>query len=160
MRFIHARVARIRELKGQTNIFAARPPCCGDIYGSPHLHASIRNTDPVCLKTKFSQSVNQSVRQTDNLYAGVVACTHLPAHPEQCRRAPHHPSSRCSTRKRSLTILLSLVSRTLTTENTRTLNHQSASAKAPPTTYHPAKHHGMSLYHLLALRTCQRAQTT
>ena len=99
------------------------------VVGTPdylHLDASIRNTDSVCLISKFSQSVNQSVC----LWAS-VACTKLSAHPGQCRRALQHHSSQSRTRNCTHTDCLALAS--LSHSHCR----EHSSTKVPHPRHHP-----------------------
>ena len=131
MRFIHTRVARIRELKGPNNIFAPRPPCCGDIRlpAPARKHQKHRSS----LSQNKVQSVSETISQLQptNLYAGVVAYTKLQAQLEQCRRALQHPSSQYSSRNRTQSDYFALAS----------LSHphyrEHSSTKVPRPRHHP-----------------------
>ena len=118
MRFIYARVARTRELKGQKNIQAAykRLTARVQIVAPARKH---QNADLVYLIAMFSQSVSQSVTCTVCLY--VLQLT------QTCQLTQGSVAEPCNTPRVSLaqenalilTVLLSLVSRTLTAENTQ-----------------------------------------
>ena len=79
----------------------------------PHLNASIRNTDSVCLISKFSRPANQTICMQLSWLAHTCQLT-------QCSFAKPCNTPRVSLAQENaliLTVLLSLVSRTLTAEN-------------------------------------------